>query len=49
MPIYSYKCKKCGHEFDRLCKTYDAPKTAKCPECGGRGKKQLTHAAFTIK
>lgn len=34
MPIYEYKCKKCGKKFElRLGFSHDK-KTLKCPECG---------------
>ena len=33
MPIYEYKCEKCGQTFDHLERTLsDAAK--KCPKCG---------------
>ena len=34
MPIYEYKCKKCGHRFERIQKFSD-PHVKKCPDCGG--------------
>ena len=33
MPIYDYAC-SCGHRFEMLAKTVDAPAPA-CPACGG--------------
>lgn len=35
MPIYEYKCKRCGHTFDHLARTLSAA-AKKCPECGAR-------------
>lgn len=33
MPIYEYKCRKCGHTFDHLARMLsDTGK--KCPKCG---------------
>ena len=32
MPIYEYKCPKCGHVFEKLMKFSD-PNPDKCPEC----------------
>lgn len=32
MPIYEYKCKSCGHEFELLQKMSDDPIKV-CPEC----------------
>jgi putative FmdB family regulatory protein len=48
MPLYEYKCKKCGHHFERIVKFSDKP-MKKCPDCGkkmaafkqGRGWKYL--------
>ena len=34
MPLYEYKCKKCGHRFETILKFSDKP-IKKCPECGG--------------
>lgn len=35
MPIYEYKCKKCGKAFDHLARTLsDGAK--KCPKCGAK-------------
>ena len=35
MPTYSYKCDKCGVEFDKFCKITmrDRPILEGCPEC----------------
>ena len=41
MPIYEYKCKKCGKVFEILVKNgEDEPK--KCSECGGELQKLLS-------
>ena len=36
MPLYNYKCKSCGHEFDKLLSLSrkDEPKQNPCPKCG---------------
>jgi len=35
MPIYEYKCKKCGYAFEHLARTLsDGAK--KCPKCGAK-------------
>ncbi len=31
MPLYDYACKACGHEFEALVRTGDAPPV--CPAC----------------
>jgi len=39
MPLYDYRCKECGHEFEDQ-QTIDArnvPRYNPCPECGSSG------------
>ncbi len=41
MPIYEYKCKKCGHGFEELVLSKEASIT--CPSCkSGRVEKGLS-------
>lgn len=40
MPMYPYKCEKCGHEFEELQGIKDEPLT-KCPKCGEESLKRL--------
>lgn len=48
MPLYEYKCQKCGSAFEVIQKISDPPLT-ECPECGGRLKKVLTAPAIQFK
>lgn len=41
MPIYEYKCDKCG-KFEKMQRMSDAPLTT-CPKCGGPVKKLISH------
>lgn len=34
MPIRVYKCKECGHDFEKLVLRKDDSKQVVCPECG---------------
>jgi putative FmdB family regulatory protein len=34
MPIYEYKCKKCGEKFDIRLGIFHSSKSVKCPKCG---------------
>ena len=34
MPVYDYKCVRCGHRFD-LLRSLSAKDEVKCPKCGG--------------
>ena len=49
MPIYEYRCGKCGFQKEYLQRLNDAPPT-KCPECGKRTfNKLVTAAGFQLK
>ncbi len=49
MPIYEYRCEKCGHELEAMQKMADAPLT-ECPKCGEPALKKLISAAgFRLK
>ena len=49
MPIYEYRCNKCGHQREYLQRMSDAPLT-RCPECGKRSfNKMMSAAGFQLK
>ena len=48
MPLYEYKCAKCDHIYEKIQKFSDKPR-AKCPECGGAGKRQISAPAIHFK
>lgn len=49
MPIYEYRCQKCGHELEALRKISDPPLT-ECPECHEASLQKLVSAAsFRLK
>lgn len=49
MPIYEYKCDKCGHEYELMQKISDAPIT-ECEKCHQDAAKRLVSAAgFQLK
>jgi putative FmdB family regulatory protein len=49
MPIYEYRCGKCGFQKEFLQRLSDAPLT-QCPECGKRAlSKMVTAAGFQLK
>ncbi|HZM48776.1 MAG TPA: zinc ribbon domain-containing protein [Burkholderiales bacterium] len=49
MPIYEYRCAKCGYQKEYLQRLSDAPLT-KCPECGKKTfNKMVTAAGFQLK
>jgi putative FmdB family regulatory protein len=34
MPIYQYRCRKCGHSFDLIRGISEDDADVKCPRCG---------------
>ena len=49
MPIYEYKCGKCGHQLEALQKMSDEP-LVECPECKEPALSKLISAAgFRLK
>lgn len=47
MPTYAYRCKSCGHEYEKLQKITDASR-AKCPQCGKRGERVISGGAGIV-
>lgn len=49
MPIYEYRCDKCGHEFETIQKISETPLET-CPECAENGlRKKVSAAGFRLK
>jgi len=48
MPIYEYKCNKCGRHFEKRQAVSDAPLT-ECEKCGGPVEKQWSLSGFQFK
>ncbi|HXG20748.1 MAG TPA: zinc ribbon domain-containing protein [Methylomirabilota bacterium] len=47
MPIYEYACKKCG-DFEVMQRITEEP-LKKCPTCGAKVTKLISHSAFHLK
>jgi len=47
MPIYEYKCQKCG-TFETTQKITNKP-LGKCPTCKGKVKKLISNTSFQLK
>jgi putative FmdB family regulatory protein len=45
MPIYEYKCQKCGHKFEKLV---FGEEEIKCPECNSRRIEKLFPSSIGI-
>ncbi len=48
MPIYEFRCKKCGHQIEVIQKMSDKP-PARCKQCGGRLEKMISPPAIQFK
>ena len=48
MPLYEYKCSKCGYSFEILQKVTDAP-LKQCIKCRGPVKKLISPSALQFK
>lgn len=48
MPLYPYRCTKCGHRFEKIQSFSSEPET-KCPECGGVLERPLTAPGLQFK
>lgn len=48
MPLYEYKCVKCGHRFEKI-ESLSAPTTRKCLKCGKKAERQLSSPAIQFK
>lgn len=48
MPLYEYKCEKCGHRFEKI-EPVTASEIKKCPNCRGKAVRQLASPAIQFK
>lgn len=48
MPIYEYRCAKCGKEFEVIQKFSDKP-VEKCIHCSGKVEKLISQSSFHLK
>jgi len=48
LPLYEYKCVKCGHRFEKI-ENHSASETKKCPKCGAKAGRQLSAPAIQFK
>ena len=48
MPLYEYKCAKCGNKYEKI-ESYSAAETQKCPKCGGKAERQISAAGIQFK
>ena len=48
MPLYEYKCLKCGRHTEKI-ENVDGPHLRKCPHCGGKVEQLVTAPAIQFK
>ena len=48
MPLYEYKCLKCGRHTDKI-EAVAGPHLKKCPHCGGKVESVITAPAIKFK
>jgi putative FmdB family regulatory protein len=48
VPIYEYRCTKCGHRFEAIQKVSDAH-ISKCEKCKGKAERLISSPAIQFK
>jgi putative FmdB family regulatory protein len=48
VPIYEYRCTKCGHRFEAIQKVSEPP-LSKCEKCKGRAERLISSPAIQFK
>ena len=48
MPLYAYRCTKCGHRFEKI-QSFNSTAETECPKCHGALERPLTAPALQFK
>ena len=48
VPLYEYRCKSCGHQFEKI-QSFSAPDEKECPVCKGPVERLLSAPAIQFK
>lgn len=48
MPLYEYRCKQCGHQFEKI-QSFSAPDEKECPVCKGAVERLISAPAIQFK
>jgi len=48
VPLYEYRCKACGHVFEKI-QSFSAPELKECPVCQGEVERLLSAPAIQFK
>jgi chaperonin GroES len=49
MPIYEYRCSKCGKDFELMRPFSQSNESALCPDCGAAGERMISVFASTVE
>jgi putative FmdB family regulatory protein len=49
LPLYEYRCLKCGAHFEKIVKFSDPPLRSACEKCGGKIEQLLSAPAIQFK
>jgi putative FmdB family regulatory protein len=48
LPLYEYRCKQCGHQFEKI-QSFSAPDEKECPLCKGEVERLISAPAIQFK
>ena len=48
MPLYEYRCKECGHQFEKI-QSFSATDEKECPVCKGELERLISAPAIQFK
>jgi putative FmdB family regulatory protein len=48
VPLYEYRCKNCGHTFEKI-QSFSAPEEKECPVCHGPVERLISAPAIQFK
>jgi putative FmdB family regulatory protein len=48
VPLYEYRCKQCGHQFEKI-QSFSAPDEKECPVCHGELERLISASAIQFK
>ena len=48
LPLYEYRCKQCGHQFEKI-QSFSAPEEKECPVCHGEVERLISAPAIQFK
>jgi putative FmdB family regulatory protein len=48
VPLYEYRCKSCGHQFEKI-QSFSAPDEKECPVCQGPVERLISASAIQFK